>query len=85
MSRKIARLGIPMLVVLMGLLIAVPVAAATAWESNTTGDNGAAQVYGVNWYGQTFTISPYSHSAVDVRLLMYRVGTPSTVTVSLRA
>lgn len=85
MIRKIARLSIPILVVLIGLLITAPVSAATAWESYTAGDNAAVQVYGVNWYGQTFTITPASHSAVDTRLLMYRVGTPSTVTVSLRA
>lgn len=85
MTRKIGRAGIPILVIVIGLVIAAPLAAATAWESYTTGDDAGAQVYGVNWYGQTFTTSPYSHSSVDVRLRLYRVGTPSTVTVSLRA
>jgi hypothetical protein len=49
-----------------------------------TGDDDMAMVYGANWYGQTFTVATESHSAVDVRLLVYRVGTPSTITVSIR-
>lgn len=79
---------IQLILVLLAILILVvpsPVASATAWESYTTGDDGAAQVYGMNWYGQTFTITPISHSTVSTRLLLYRVGTPSTVTVSVRA
>jgi len=76
---------IPLIVALSGiLLLAAPVAADTAYESYTTGDDSAAQVYGINWYGQTFTITPQSHSIVDIRFLAYRVGTPSTVTVSIR-
>jgi len=66
------------------LLTTLPVAAATVYESYTTGDDTFAQVYGVNWYGQTFTISPTSHSAITIRLLLYRVGSPSTVTVSIK-
>lgn len=77
---------LPIVVALLGiLLIVTPALAATVvWESYTTGDDGVAQVYGVNWYGQTVTISPESHSVVDVRFLAYRVGSPSTVTVSIR-
>jgi hypothetical protein len=85
--RKLARWSLPIIFALVGILaFTIPaLATATAWESYTTGDNAAVQVYGVNWYGQTFTITPESHSAVDVRFLAYRVGTPSTVTVSIRA
>lgn len=79
------RFIIPLLLAVSGILLLVaPIAADTTYESYTTGDDSAAQVYGVNWYGQTFTIDPQSHSTVDVRFLAYRVGTPSTVTVSIR-
>jgi hypothetical protein len=84
MTRKILRAGNVITMVVIALLIAVPVIAATAWESYTTGDDAGVDVYGVNWYGQTFTVTPTSHTAVDVRLLIYRVGSPSTLTVSLR-
>lgn len=85
--KKLTRRLLPVLVALLGILAFVtPAAAATeVWESYTTGDDTAVQVYGVNWYGQTFTISPQSHSIIDVRFLVYRVGTPSTLTVSIRA
>jgi hypothetical protein len=73
------------LLALLGILsFVVPALAATSWESYTTGDNQAVEVYGVHWYGQTFTVDPSSHSIVDVRFLAYRVGTPSTITVSIR-
>jgi len=87
MIKKLARWILMLFLTLLGILSFVtPTMAATeVWESYTTGDDAAAQVYGVTWYGQTFTTSPYSHSAVDVRFLAYRVGTPSTVTVSIRA
>lgn len=76
-----------LLIILICLTVPAPAlgAAPTAWESYTTGDDGATNVYGVNWYGQTLTITPASHSIVDVRFLAYRVGTPSTLTVSIRA
>jgi len=54
------------------------------YESLMAGDDDLAMIYGANWYGQTFTVATEAHSAVDVRLLVYRVGTPSTITVSIR-
>jgi hypothetical protein len=54
------------------------------YESLMVGDDDLAMVYGANWYGQTFTVATESHSIVDIRLLVYRVGTPSTITVSIR-
>lgn len=87
MIKKLTKWFLPIFLTLVGILsFATPAMAATeVWESYTTGDDTAAQVYGVNWYGQTFTITPQSHSIVDVRFLAYRVGTPSTLTVSVRA
>lgn len=84
--KKLTRWFLPILLVLLGILSFVTpiLAAIEVWESYTTGDDIAVQVYGVNWYGQTFTVDPQSHSVVDVRFLAYRVGTPSTITVSIR-
>lgn len=46
--------------------------------------NTDVSVYGANWAAQTFTVSDsYEISGVDVRL--YRVGTPGTITASVRA
>lgn len=84
---KRLRFTLPVIVALLGLFaFVVPAVASTStvWESYNAGDDAAAQVYGVNWYGQTFTVDPQSHSIIDVRFLAYRVGTPSTLTVSIR-
>ncbi len=40
-------------------------------------------VRGVNWGSQTFT--PAAHTVTSVKILSYRVGSPGTVTVSIRA
>jgi len=40
--------------------------------------------YGVNWKGQTFTPST-AHTITSVKLLLYRVGSPGTYTIGIRA
>jgi hypothetical protein len=48
------------------------------------GDDADYDVYGVNWYAQTFTpTQDYSVSGCDLK--MFRVGAPGTVTVGLKA
>lgn len=54
------------------------------WEFYSTGDDGSQKIYGNVWAGQTFTVTPESHSITRVRLRVYREGTPGTVTVSIR-
>lgn len=86
MIKKLARWILPLFLAVSGILLLItPIAADTTWESYTTGDDTAVQVYGVNWYGQTFTVDPQSHSVSEIQFLAYRVGTPSTVTISIRA
>jgi len=63
--------------------------------SYTTGNDNITQTYGVNWLAQTFTTTadtapPISDGSADfnitnVKLKVYRVGSPGTITVSIRA
>lgn len=48
------------------------------------GADDVAQVYGVNWFAQTFEASD-AYDITGVQIPVYRTGTPGTVTVSLRA
>ena len=59
------------------------------YERYNTGGDSSQQIYGTLWMGQTFTVG-YSGANVDhqitsVKLLLYRLGTPGTITVSIRA
>ena len=65
-------------------LAAVALPEDSVWESYTTGDDAGTKIYGNVWAGQTFTVSPESHSISRVRLLVYRLGDPGTVTVGIR-
>ena len=58
--------------------------AYTLQDSYTTGYDQDSNFYAANWYGQTFTAnSAYSISRVSLPLK--RVGSPGTLTVSIRA
>lgn len=57
---------------------------ATIYEYYNTGDNANIAPYGTTWYGQTFTPS-VDHKITSVKLLLSRIGSPGTVTVSIRA
>ena len=57
---------------------------AAEYENYTAGDDGAASVFGINWYGQTLPTAT-AHQLSKIRLMLYRVGNPGTVTISLRA
>jgi len=54
------------------------------YESYNTGDDSNNNMYGSNWYAQTFTPS-VAHKIASVKLKLYRSGSPGTVTVSIRA
>ena len=65
-------------------LLAVPIHADVVQRDYyTTGDDAAVDVYGANWYAQSFTTSE-AYSISSVRLKIYRVGDPGTATVSIR-
>lgn len=49
-----------------------------------TGEDSWSGPYGTSWIAQTFTPS-VSHKVTSVKLLLYRIGSPGTVTVGIRA
>ena len=57
---------------------------STLYEYYNTGDDGAGNFYGATWWAQTFTPST-AHKITSVKLLLYRAGSPGTITVSIRA
>ena len=57
---------------------------ATLYEKHSTGDDTQATIYGVNWEGQTFTPS-IGHTVTSVKIKIWRVLSPGTITVSIRA
>lgn len=68
------------------MLIVAPVMAADAqkYEEYAVDDDEAVELYGNIWGAQTFTTGTEAHSVTSVRLLLYREGSPGTVTVSIR-
>jgi len=56
---------------------------ATLQDYYNTGDDALLSISGTSWVAQTFTASG-SYSISSVKLLAYRVGTVSLLTVSLR-
>ena len=57
---------------------------ATLYESYITGDDGNIVPYGVYYRAQMFTPS-VAHTITSVKLLLYRLTTPGTLTISIRA
>lgn len=57
---------------------------ANLYEYYNTGDDTKSFAYGVIWCAQTFTPS-IAHTITSVKLLLYRKGSPGTITVSIRA
>lgn len=85
--KKVLRVAIASLTALLVILCIVsPAFADTAkWEYYSTGVDSQTLVWGPNWAAQTFTVGAESHSITSVRLLLYRIDSPGTVTVSIRA
>lgn len=57
---------------------------ADLYEYYNTGDDQAASAYSTTWIGQSFTPAT-AHKITSVKLKLYRVGSPGTVTVSIKA
>ena len=72
-------------VVVLLLAATVPVCAdsPTLYESFNADDDAGKQIYGNTWAAQTF-LTTSAHTVSEIHLLLYRSGTPSTVTVSIR-
>jgi hypothetical protein len=74
------------LVILVFLLALAPpaLAAPIRWEYlNTTADG--AQGLGTQSIGQTFLVGGTSHTVTSIKLLLYRIGEPGTITLYLKA
>lgn len=67
---------------LCGKVFAMP--ESELWESYSTGADGDYEVQNNEWYAQTFTITPESHTINEIRVFGYREGEPGTITISLR-
>jgi hypothetical protein len=48
------------------------------------GDGQGADIYGSNWACEQFTVGDTAHTVTSILLYLKKVGTPGTVTVSLR-
>lgn len=54
------------------------------YEVYNAGDNNYIGIGSVG-YAQTFTVGAVGHTVSSIKLLLYRVGSPGTITVSIRA
>ena len=57
---------------------------AIRYEYYNTGDDDRRILFGTWWRAQTFTPDT-AHTVTSVKMLLYRTGTPGTITVSIRA
>lgn len=56
---------------------------STLYEHYNINDDSTHAFYGSSWAGQTFTPS-ITHTVTLIKLLLYRLGNPGTITVSIR-
>lgn len=85
---KLTRWLLPIfLAIILSSVFALPVVAlpeVETWEDYTSGDDTSYNVTGAEWLAQTFTVDPESHSVTAVQVRLYRVGSPGTITASIR-
>ncbi len=84
--RKLIKGLLPVLlaIVLVSLSTLPVLAASTKYEYYDTGDDATLGVRPARTLGQTFTPSE-AHKITSVKLLLYRLGSPGDLTVSIRA
>jgi len=82
---KFARILLPLAVILTLVLTAtpLPVSADTLYENYTINEDNATAIYGNNWLARGFSTGT-AHTVSNISLLLYRTGSPGTVTVSVR-
>lgn len=85
MTKKLLLLLLGLIVVL-GMFLVSPVFASDLEkiEYYDTGGTSGSAVYGNVWVAQTFT-TVYAHSVEQVKLRLYKAGSPGTITVGIRA
>lgn len=57
---------------------------SSLYEYYITNDDSASIIEDGTWIAQTFTVIATGHTITSVKLKLYRVGNPGTVTVSIR-
>ena len=57
---------------------------STLYERYITGDDDFTAFWTISWKAQTFTPA-IAHTITSVKLLLYRLGSPGTITVGIRA
>jgi hypothetical protein len=55
------------------------------YEYYNIGDDSYVSAWGVQWFAQSFTVGSYPHTVAQVKLMLWRTGSPGTVIVSIRA
>lgn len=72
------------LIFVFGAMATTVFAAGECYENYTEGEDpgNEAQVYGVNWQAQSFTVR-CGHYVDRVTLMLYRLGAPDTVTIAI--
>jgi hypothetical protein len=59
--------------------------APVMYEALSTGQDGNSdKIHGANWADMQFTVGATSHTATSIHLYLKRLGSPGTVTVSIR-
>jgi len=81
--KRVLPIAIILAVLVTSLMPAQVVFASSKFEYYDTGGNVPVSIRGVNWKAQTFTPSE-AHTITSVRLLIYRMGSPGTLTVSIQ-
>lgn len=90
MKKKLLKIGliagVATLILNIVLIGTLPVLATDTqrYEEYTVDDDEAVELYGNVWGAQTFTTGTTAHSVTSIRLLLYREGSPGTVTVSIK-
>ena len=60
--------------------------APLTYEALSTGQDGNSdKIYGANWSDMQFTVGATSHTVTSIHLYLKRLGSPGTVTVSMRS
>ncbi len=83
MKRRLLNIGLALS--LLAVIVAPVVLAGVGgsrYEYYNTGDNGQYNIYGADWLAQTFTPT-VAHNITSVKLLLYRIGSPESITVNI--
>jgi hypothetical protein len=61
------------------------ISTGTITQSQTTNDSNTSQIFGANYFGQTFTVQTGQTQMLGIKMRLYRLGDPGFLTISIRA